>query len=131
MIKFPAKLSTEELAERLRVTPQTVNRWIKKLGWRTEPIPGVKGGRARVIFMTPDVVEYIANTPAVLDVTTVNQIDEPARTYSTNEADRLWQQNADILQNLLPIEQQRLNALLKREGIVGFISRLGLSDKQA
>jgi len=131
MIKFPAKLSTEELAERLRVTPQTVNRWIKKFGWRTEPIPGVKGGRARVIFMTPDVVEYIANMPAVLDVTAANQIDEPARSYYTNEADLVWQQNADILQNLLSIEQQRLNALLKREGLVGFISRLGLSDKQA
>ena len=52
MKTLPAKMSTEELAERTGMTRQTINRWIREQGWRTEPIPGIKGGRARLIFMS-------------------------------------------------------------------------------
>ena len=44
-------MTTEELAECLGVAKQTVNRWIRETGWKTEKFPGVKGGRARLILV--------------------------------------------------------------------------------
>lgn len=44
-------MTTEELAECLGVAKQTVNRWIREKGWKTEKFPGVKGGRARLILV--------------------------------------------------------------------------------
>lgn len=57
-------MTTEELAECLGVTKQTVNRWIREKGWKTEKFPGVKGGRARLILVDTQVCEFIQNTPA-------------------------------------------------------------------
>lgn len=57
-------MTTEELAECLGVAKQTVNRWIREKGWKTEKFPGVKGGRARLILVDTQVCEFIQNTPA-------------------------------------------------------------------
>ncbi|HGH3372503.1 TPA: YfeC-like transcriptional regulator [Kluyvera cryocrescens] len=127
MKKLPAKMSTEELADRLGMTRQTINRWIREQGWRTEPMPGIKGGRARLIFITQQVLDYLANMPALRDVSADNQMQEPVRSYSAKESDVLWRQITDVLQNMTPIEQQRLQLLLSREGISGFLTRLGLN----
>ncbi|EPK7360703.1 YfeC-like transcriptional regulator [Kluyvera ascorbata] len=127
MKKLPAKMSTEELANRLGMTRQTINRWIREQGWRTEPMPGIKGGRARLIFITQQVLDYLANMPALRDVSADNQMQEPVRSYSAKESDVLWRQITDVLQNMTPIEQQRLQLLLSREGISGFLTRLGLN----
>ncbi|KDA70897.1 DNA binding, excisionase family domain protein, partial [Escherichia coli 2-005-03_S3_C2] len=56
-------MTTEELAECLGVAKQTVNRWIREKGWKTEKFPGVKGGRARLILVDTQVCEFIQNTP--------------------------------------------------------------------
>lgn len=120
-------MSTEELADRLGMTRQTINRWIREQGWRTEPMPGIKGGRARLIFITQQVLDYLANMPALRDVSADNQMQEPVRSYSAKESDVLWRQITDVLQNMTPIEQQRLQLLLSREGISGFLTRLGLN----
>ncbi|BBT70088.1 MULTISPECIES: YfeC-like transcriptional regulator [Enterobacteriaceae] len=130
MKTLPAKMSTEELAERTGMTRQTINRWIREQGWRTEPIPGIKGGRARLIFMSQEVRDYLANIPALRHMMTTNQIDEPTPGYSAKASEVVWQQIADVLQNMTPVEQQRLHRLLAREGICGFLSRLGLSDNE-
>ncbi|MDA8487126.1 YfeC-like transcriptional regulator [Kluyvera sp. Awk 3] len=130
MKTLPAKMSTEELAERLGITRQTVNRWIREQGWHTEPMPGIKGGRARLIFITPEVLDYLANTPALRSHTTQSQLGEPSRSYTTNESEVVWRQITDVLQNMTPQEQQRLHHLLAREGICGFLSRLGLSQDE-
>ena len=127
MKKLPAKMSTEELASRLGMTRQTINRWIREQGWRTEPMPGIKGGRARLIYITQQVLDYLANMPALRDVSADNQMQEPARSYSAKESDVLWRQITDVLQNMTPVEQQRLQLLLSREGISGFLTRLGLN----
>ena len=130
MKTFPAKMSTEELAECTGMTRQTINRWLREQGWQTEPIPGIKGGRARLIFMTPQVLDYLANIPALRHLTADSQIDEPMQSYSVRQDDVLWRQIADVLQNMTPVEQQRLHRLLSREGICGFLSRLGLADDE-
>lgn len=127
MKKLPAKMSTEELADRLGMTRQTINRWIREQGWRTEPMPGIKGGRARLIFITQQVLDYLANMPALRDVSADNQMQEPVRSYSAKESDVIWRQITDVLQNMTPVEQQRLQLLLSREGISGFLTRLGLN----
>jgi hypothetical protein len=129
MTKLKNKMSTEELALCLGMTRQTINRWIREQGWRTEPMPGVKGGRARLVFITQEVRDFLANTPALL-----NQDDndyalaETAKSYSAKEADVIWQQISETLQVMTPAEMVRLNTLLRREGICGFLSRLGLSQ---
>ena len=127
MKKLPAKMSTEELANRRGMTRQTINRWIREQGWRTEPMPGIKGGRARLIYITQQVLDYLANMPALRDVSADNQMQEPVRSYSAKESDVLWRQITDVLQNMTPVEQQRLQLLLSREGISGFLTRLGLN----
>ncbi len=127
MKKLPAKMSTEELADRLGMTRQTINRWIREQGWRTEPMPGIKGGRALLIYITQQVLDYLANMPALRDVSADNQMQEPVRSYSAKESDVLWRQITDVLQNMTPVEQQRLQLLLSREGISGFLTRLGLN----
>lgn len=127
MKKLPAKMSTEELASSLGMTRQTINRWIREQGWRTEPMPGIKGGRARLIYITQQVLDYLANMPALRDVSADNQMQEPVRSYSAKESDVLWRQITDVLQNMTPVEQQRLQLLLSREGISGFLTRLGLN----
>lgn len=129
MKKFPAKMSTEELAEMLGMTRQTVNRWIREKGWQTEPMPGIKGGRARLIFMSDEVMDFLVNTPAFRQLPNENQIDEPAGSYTTHASDEVWRQISDVLQNMTPPEKERLHRLLAREGICGFLSRLGLSEK--
>ena len=127
MKKFPTKMSTEELANSLGMTRQTINRWIREQGWHTEPLPGIKGGRARLISITPEVLEYLTNMPALRNLSAENQMQEPVRSYSAKESEVVWRQITDVLQNMTPVEQQRLQLLLAREGISGFLSRLGLS----
>ncbi|HEL3917155.1 TPA: putative DNA-binding transcriptional regulator, partial [Escherichia coli] len=41
MKRLRNKMTTEELAECLGVAKQTVNRWIREKGWKTEKFPGV------------------------------------------------------------------------------------------
>ena len=130
MKRLKDKMSTEELARCLKMTRQTINRWIREQNWQTEPMPGVKGGRARFVYITPQVRDYLANTPALLKMEEFStQIDEPAKSYSPNEADVLWHQISDTLQVMTPAEMESLNILLRREGICGFLSRLGLASE--
>lgn len=131
MKRLKDKMSTEELARCLGMTRQTINRWIREQRWQTEPMPGVKGGRARLIHITQQVRDFLANTPALLHVDeSIEQMNEPAKSYSPNEADVIWQQISDTLQVMTPDEMEKLNVLLRREGICGFMSRLGLAGAQ-
>ncbi|MFW0768373.1 putative DNA-binding transcriptional regulator [Trabulsiella odontotermitis] len=123
-----SKMTTEELAQCLGIAKQTVNRWIREQGWQTETIPGVKGGRARLVHIDHHVREYLANTPALRRRSTQYQLAEPVQNYVVKEADPALRQIADILQVMTDAEKQRLVVLLSREGISGFMARLGIAD---
>lgn len=80
--------------------------------------------------MTQDVLDYLANTPALREEYQYPRMEEPVRSYSANEDDVVWQQNIDILRNMTPVEQLRLNRLLLRIGLSGFLTRLGINGDE-
>lgn len=47
--------------------------------------------------------------------------------YFINEADAVWRQIADTLQLMTAAEQTHLRDLLARDGISGFLARLGIN----
>ncbi|CAI8905292.1 MULTISPECIES: YfeC-like transcriptional regulator [Kosakonia] len=129
MMKLPNKMTTEELAEFLGVARQTVNRWIRQQGWSTEPLPGVKGGRARLIHLTKEVRSFIMKTPSMRHPNSPYSIAEPAPVYvSGNNA---LHEIIKVLQNMTAEEQKQLSTLLAREGISGLLSRLGIEKTLA
>jgi hypothetical protein len=69
---------------------QTINRWAREQKWRTEPIPGVKGGRARLIIIDKSVIDFLANIPALRHLLTDNHLAEPPVTYFVNDAGLIW-----------------------------------------
>lgn len=129
MNKLQSKMTTEELADYLGIARQTVNRWVREQAWQTEVIPGVKGGRARLIHIDQRVRHYLANTPALRHETTQYQLAEPEQSYTVKTPDPVLRQISDTLQIMTDAEKQRLAILLAREGIHGFLHRLGIADE--
>lgn len=123
-----SKMTTQELANCTGVAKQTINRWIREQNWVTEPIPGVKGGRARLIHIDDRVREFLAATPKLRHLTPSLYAAEPELNYGQQENDPTWRQIRDTLVMMTPEEKQLLNKLLVREGLSGFLSRLRLTD---
>lgn len=121
-------MTTEELANSLGVARQTVNRWIRQQGWKTEGINGVKGGRARLIHIDARVKEHIMSLPAIRNRQAVYHLAEVTSLYGESASSNLLPQIVDTLENMTRLEQERLDALLKREGISGFLTRLGIAE---
>lgn len=130
MKRFRSKMTTEELAENLGVARQTVNRWIRQQGWKTEGVNGVKGGRARLIHIDARVKEHIMSLPAVRNRQAVYHLAEVTSLYS-EPSSTLRHGIIETLENMTHLEQERLDALLKREGIRGFLARLGIAEFNA
>ncbi|AHE69750.1 MULTISPECIES: YfeC-like transcriptional regulator [Enterobacter] len=130
MKRFRSKMTTEELAENLGVARQTVNRWIRQQGWKTEGVNGVKGGRARLIHIDARVKEHIMSLPAVRNRQAVYHLAEVTSLYS-EPSSTLRPGIIETLENMTHLEQERLDALLKREGIRGFLARLGIAEFNA
>lgn len=122
-------MTTEELAENLGVARQTVNRWIRQQGWKTEGLNGVKGGRARLIHVDARVKEHIMSLPAIRNRQAVYHLAEVASSYN-GQPSRLRPGIIETLESMTELEQQRLDTLLKREGIRGFLARLVLPNKR-
>ena len=97
-------MTTAELANRLGVTRQTINRWIKRHKWKTESLPGVKGGRARYVLITDKVPTPYLTAPGTM------------------------QNIINSLQMLTADELHQLEVLLAREGLSTFCSRLGIKQ---
>ncbi|HEW9968816.1 TPA: putative DNA-binding transcriptional regulator [Enterobacter cloacae] len=128
MKRLRSKMTTEELANSLGVARQTVNRWIRQQGWKTEGINGVKGGRARLIHIDARVKEHIMSLPAIRNRQAVYHLAEVTSLYGESASSNLLPQIVDTLENMTRLEQERLDALLKREGISGFLTRLGIAE---
>jgi hypothetical protein len=124
-------MTTQELANCVGVAKQTINRWIREQDWTTESIPGVKGGRARLIHITPEVRDYLATTPKLRHLKLSLQAAEPEYLYHAQDNDPVWRKIQDVLVMMEPDEKQRLQALLVREGLSGFLRRLNIADESA
>ncbi|WP_176920271.1 YfeC-like transcriptional regulator [Superficieibacter sp. 1612_C1] len=129
MITLQSKMTTDELAECLGMTKQTINRWVREQKWRTEKIPGVKGGRARLIHINQQVCEYLTNVPALRHHTMPLLANDVGHEYGVVDVNTPLHQIYQILQKLTPTEQQQLNVFLAREGIRVFLNRLGIGDE--
>lgn len=129
MMKLKDKMTPAELSECLNLARQTINRWAREQNWRTEPIPGVKGGRARLIVIDKAVIDFLANIPALRHLAIDSHLAEqqPVK-YFVNDADTVWRQIVETMHLMTPTEQLHLRDLLAREGISGFLSRLGITD---
>jgi len=121
-------MTTEELAESLGVARQTVNRWIRQQGWKTEGLNGVKGGRARLIHIDARVKEHIMSLPAIRNRQAVYHLAEATSAYNAPSAN-LFPGIIETLENMTAAEQKRLDTFLKREGIHGFLKRLGIAEE--
>ena len=102
-------MTTEELADSLGVARQTVNRWIRQKGWKTEGINGVKGGRARVICIDAHVKEHIISLPAIRNSRAVYHVAESPSLYGVATSSSLLPQIIDSLENMTTVEQERLH----------------------
>ncbi|HCR2173474.1 YfeC-like transcriptional regulator [Enterobacter roggenkampii] len=130
MKKLRSKMTTEELAESLGVARQTVNRWIRQQGWKTEGLNGVKGGRARLIHVDARVKEHIMSLPAIRNRQAVYHLAEATSAYNSPSAN-LFPGIIETLESMTAAEQKRLDTFLKREGIHGFLKRLGIAEEEA
>ncbi|HAT2609745.1 TPA: putative DNA-binding transcriptional regulator [Kluyvera intermedia] len=126
-MKLPDKMTTEELADFLGVAKQTVNRWIREQKWSTENLPGVKGGRARLIHIDKNVRHFIMKTPTMRQRHAPAAMAEPFPQYEADKQTSALLKINGVLQNMTPHEQERLAVLLAREGIQGFLRRLGIT----
>lgn len=120
-------MTTEELAESLGVARQTINRWIRQQSWKTEGLNGVKGGRARLIHIDARVKEHIMSLPAIRTRQAVYHLAEVPSSYSAPSSN-LRSGIIETLESMTQLEQKRLDTLLKREGIRGFLIRLGIAE---
>ncbi len=125
MMNFKQKMTPQELAELTGYTPQALNRWVRKFGWKTSTLPGVKGGRAHVIHVDEDVREYLMNTPLMRNAQQP-RMTEPESHYAVkgDSLEYLWLAS---LRQLSDSEREQLHTMLYREGIGGIIRRLGLT----
>ncbi|MEN0614192.1 YfeC-like transcriptional regulator [Klebsiella indica] len=130
MMKLKDKMTAAELAKGLKLTRQTINRWAREQKWRTETIPGIKGGRARLIVIDQAVIDYLANSKEFRGLTIDNQLAEAPVNYFVNDADAVRRQIVETLHLMSRSEQLQLRDLLVREGISGFLSRLGITGAE-
>ena len=80
-----------------------------------------------ILLVRPYLTLYI---PALRHLLTEHQLAEPSSHYFVNDAGVIWRQIAETLHLMTAEEQQRLRDLLAREGISGFLSRLGIASQK-
>ena len=124
------RMTPEEIAHLTGYSRQTINKWVRKEGWQTSPRPGVQGGKARLVVIDQPVREFLTNIPARRHLLTDNHLAESPGAYLVNEADAIWRQITETLQLMTPAEQLQLRDLLAREGISGFLARLGIASPE-
>lgn len=113
-------MTPEELAQDTGYSRQTVNKWIKREGWSTQPKPGVQGGKARLIHIDEEVRNFLQS---------VRHVAEPRPNYQIDK-EPLANIFLSTLEQMSIEEKNQLTALLLREGIHGVLSRLGIVNTE-
>ena len=113
------RMTPEELATLTGYSRQTINKWVRKEKWTTTQKPGVQGGKARLIHIDERVQEFINNAKRAADRPGIYTIND-----STLEGLLL-----QSMKQMSEVEQQKMSALILREGIAGVLKRLGIRDK--
>jgi len=121
-------MTTAELADYLDIARQTVSRWTREQGWKTEAIPGIKGGRARLIHIDQNVRDFLANTTTLR--LQASRAEEPRENYISSCDSQALQHITHALRSMTSDEQQQLAQLLVREGLHGFLHRLGIGQAE-
>ena len=117
---FKDKMTADELAEMTGYTRQTINQWVQKHHWETTERRGVPGGKARFIYISEQVKTFIYNT---------RYMREKVASYSVLRTP-LEQLMLNALRTLSEEEQQKMTAILEREGSEGLLKRLGLQKNE-
>ncbi len=113
-------MTPEELATLTGYSRQTINKWVRKENWTTTRKPGVQGGKARLIHIDERVQEFINSAKRAAD---------KSSTYSANDS-TLEALLRHSLKQMSASEQQKMSALILREGIAGVLKRLGIRDSE-
>lgn len=111
-------MTPEELAVITGYSRQTINKWVRKECWLTSQKPGVQGGKARLIHVDERVREFINNA---------KRVSEKLGSYHVNDTS-LEAILMNSLKQMSISEQEKMSALLLREGIAGVLKRLGIRD---
>ena len=122
------EMFSEELLRMKACPKQTVNRWIREKGWKTEKFPGVKGGRARLILVDTQVCEFIQNTPAFHNTPMLMEAEERIAEYAPGARAPAYRQIINAIDNMTDIEQEKVAQFLSREGIRNFLARLDIDE---
>ncbi|WP_126355417.1 YfeC-like transcriptional regulator [Cedecea lapagei] len=114
------RMTPEELAVMTGYSRQTINKWVRKEKWATSPKPGVQGGKARLIHVDEQVRDFINST---------RRVTENTARYSAADAS-LENLLINSVQQMSDTEQQKMSAMLLRDGIAGLLKRLGIRDNE-
>lgn len=113
-------LTPEELARETGFSRQTINKWVKKEEWTIKPKPGVQGGKARMIHIDERVKAFLKST---------RHAAEPTATYRV-PPNSLFSLLMTSIQQMNNDEQEKLYAMLLREGIQGVLRRLDITSDE-
>lgn len=113
------RMTPEEIAHLTGYSRQTINKWVRKEGWKTSPRPGVQGGKARVVHINDQVREFIHSAQRASDTPAIYA------THSANDS-AFHALLLNLAEEMTVDEQRQLTSLLLREGIAGLLQRLGI-----
>lgn len=115
------RMTPEELSRLTGYSRQTINKWVRKEGWKTSPKPGVQGGKARLVHVNEKVREFIRSAS--------RKTDEPQPTENMENTNSLYALLLTLANEMTPDEQKQLTTLLLRDGITGLLQRLGIREQ--
>ncbi|WP_297199552.1 YfeC-like transcriptional regulator [uncultured Pluralibacter sp.] len=116
------RMTPEELAHLTGYSRQTINKWVRKQGWKTSPRPGVQGGKARVVHINEQVREFIHSAQRISEA--------PAPDYAAAD-DSFEALLLSLAKEMSPDEQKQFTSLLLREGLTGLLQRLGIRTQES
>ncbi|RPH26914.1 hypothetical protein EHN07_11265 [Buttiauxella warmboldiae] len=113
------RMTPEELAIMTGYSRQTINKWVRKENWLTSQKPGVQGGKARLIHVDERVRNFINSA---------KRVSEKLGSYQVNDTS-LESLLLNSMKQMSISEQEKMSALILREGIAGVLKRLGIRDE--